>query len=103
MSQATPAASALLAQSRDLAAELHRDGLRILDPTVFLEPAGSGSRAVSGLERYRERHIPGAAFMDPMGDAGVCTVNALPEAVYAGSMAEWVRDERLPLTTGSEP
>lgn len=38
--------------------------LRVLDATVFLEPAQTGYRAVSGLDRYRESHIPGAAFMD---------------------------------------
>ncbi|MFU8817790.1 MAG: sulfurtransferase [Pseudomonadales bacterium] len=38
--------------------------LRILDATVFLIPAENGYRAESGLERYREAHIPGAAFMD---------------------------------------
>ncbi len=41
-----------------------RDTLRVFDCTVFLEPAETGYRAVSGLGRYREQHIPGAAFMD---------------------------------------
>jgi len=56
--------TALLIQPGDLAAEFGRDDLRILDATVFLEPAGTGYRAVSGLEKYRQRHVPGAAFMD---------------------------------------
>jgi thiosulfate/3-mercaptopyruvate sulfurtransferase len=38
--------------------------LRVLDATVFLVPAKTGYRAESGHERYREAHIPGAAFMD---------------------------------------
>lgn len=54
----------LLIQPEELAAELGRDDLRIVDATVFLEPAGNGYRAVSGIEKYRQRHLPGAAFMD---------------------------------------
>ncbi|MEZ5557269.1 MAG: sulfurtransferase [Pseudomonadales bacterium] len=38
--------------------------LRVLDATVFLVPAKTGYRAESGLEKYQEGHVPGAAFMD---------------------------------------
>lgn len=47
-----------------LAGWLNDDDLRVLDATVFLVPAKTGYRAESGLERYREAHVPGAAFMD---------------------------------------
>ena len=46
------------------------DGRRILDATVFLSPAPKGGyRAESGLARYTEGHIPGALFLDLVGDA----------------------------------
>ena len=54
------------------AAELAEDvdGRRILDATVFLRPAPKGGyRAESGLERFNEGHIPGALFLDLVGDA----------------------------------
>ena len=54
----------LLIEPYELAGLLDRDDLRVVDATVFLEPAGHRYRAVSGLERYREGHVPGAAFMD---------------------------------------
>ena len=38
--------------------------LRIFDVTVTLVPSSPGYRAVSGIEDYRQAHIPGAAFMD---------------------------------------
>ncbi len=53
-----------LTEPETLAEELGRDDLRVLDATVFLEPAENGYRAASGIDRYREAHIPGAAFMD---------------------------------------
>lgn len=56
--------TAMLIDPDALAARLADDDLRVLDATVFLEPAETGYRAVSGLERYRESHVPGAAFMD---------------------------------------
>jgi thiosulfate/3-mercaptopyruvate sulfurtransferase len=53
----------------ELAGRKERDpSLRVLDATVFLVPAKTGYRAESGLERYREAHIPGAAFMDLIRD-----------------------------------
>lgn len=54
----------LLTEPAELAQRLGDADLRVLDATVFLEPAKHGYRAVSGVERYREQHIPGAAFMD---------------------------------------
>jgi thiosulfate/3-mercaptopyruvate sulfurtransferase len=54
----------LLTEPEQLAAMLPDPSTRVLDATVFLEPAETGYRAVSGLDRYREGHVPGAAFMD---------------------------------------
>lgn len=54
----------LLVEANELAAMLEDPDLRILDATVFLLPAENGYRAESGREKYREGHIPGAAFMD---------------------------------------
>ena len=52
----------------ELAADL--DGKRVLDATVFLSPAPKGGyRAESGLERFNEGHIPGALFLDLVGEA----------------------------------
>ncbi len=52
----------------ELAADL--DGRRVLDATVFLAPAPKGGyRAESGLARFNEGHIPGAGFLDLIGDA----------------------------------
>ena len=52
----------------ELAADL--DGKRVLDATVFLSPAPKGGyRADSGLERFNEGHIPGALFLDLVGEA----------------------------------
>ena len=52
----------------ELAADL--DGKRVLDATVFLSPAPKGGyRAESGLERFNEGHIPGALFLDLIGEA----------------------------------
>jgi len=53
-----------LIEPAELAASLGKPDLRILDATVFLLPGPTGYRAESGLQRYREGHIPGAAFMD---------------------------------------
>jgi thiosulfate/3-mercaptopyruvate sulfurtransferase len=54
----------LLTEPGDLARRLDDPATRVLDAAVFLEPAETGYRAVSGLDRYREGHVPGAAFMD---------------------------------------
>jgi len=54
----------LLVEANGLAAMLEDPDLRIMDATVFLLPAENGYRAESGREKYREGHIPGAAFMD---------------------------------------
>jgi thiosulfate/3-mercaptopyruvate sulfurtransferase len=57
----------LLVEAEQLEAMLSDPDLRVLDATVFLVPAKRGYRAESGLEKYREGHIPGAAFMDLIG------------------------------------
>jgi len=44
------------------------DRLRIFDVTVHLVPNPPGYKVVSGREDYQNEHIPGAAFMDLMGD-----------------------------------
>ncbi len=48
-----------------LAADLDNPNRRIFDATVFLGRSPSGGyRAESGLEKYGQGHIPGAAFLD---------------------------------------
>jgi thiosulfate/3-mercaptopyruvate sulfurtransferase len=54
----------LLIEPRELAEALDRPDLRIFDAAVHLIPAATGYRAESGIEHYRNAHIPGAAFMD---------------------------------------
>ena len=52
----------------ELAADL--DGRRILDVTVFFAPTPDGGFSMeSGLARFNEGHIPGALFLDLVGDA----------------------------------
>jgi thiosulfate/3-mercaptopyruvate sulfurtransferase len=38
--------------------------LRVFDVTITLVPASTGYRAESGIEDYKQAHVPGAAFMD---------------------------------------
>jgi thiosulfate/3-mercaptopyruvate sulfurtransferase len=52
----------------ELAARLQEPNLRVLDATVFLVPAKTGYRADSGKDKYNQGHIPGAAFMDLIGE-----------------------------------
>ncbi len=54
----------ILVEANDLSAMRSDPELRVLDATVFLVPATTGYRAESGLEKYRQGHVPGAAFMD---------------------------------------
>lgn len=56
-----------LVEAAQLESMLDDPNLRVLDATVFLVPAKQGYRAESGLEKYQEAHIPGAAFMDLIG------------------------------------
>lgn len=58
----------LLIEPDTLADQLDDPNLRLFDASVFLVPSGSTYRAESGRERYRERHIPGAAFLDLIRD-----------------------------------
>jgi thiosulfate/3-mercaptopyruvate sulfurtransferase len=55
----------LLIEPDELAGLLGTPALRTFDCAVRLVPAESGGmRAESGVDRYREAHVPGAAFMD---------------------------------------
>lgn len=56
--------SNLLIEPDELVRRLDEPDLRIFDCAVYLKPAKTGYRAESGIEGYREQHIPGAAFMD---------------------------------------
>jgi thiosulfate/3-mercaptopyruvate sulfurtransferase len=53
-----------------LAAHFDAPDLRIFDVTVFLHPnpGGTGYRLESGRARFREGHVPGAAFLDLIED-----------------------------------
>jgi thiosulfate/3-mercaptopyruvate sulfurtransferase len=53
-----------LIEADELASRIDAPALRLFDATVFLVPAATGYRAESGLTRYLESHLPGAAFMD---------------------------------------
>ena len=54
-----------LISPEELAADLDNPNRRIFDATVFLGRSPSGGyRAESGLEKYGQGHIPGAAFLD---------------------------------------
>jgi thiosulfate/3-mercaptopyruvate sulfurtransferase len=64
----TDARSELLMEPELLAGQLDDPNLRVFDATVFLVPAGSGYQAESGLDKYRESHVPGAAFLDLIRD-----------------------------------
>ncbi|MCZ6709524.1 MAG: sulfurtransferase [Gammaproteobacteria bacterium] len=57
-----------LTKPAELTSRLEDSKLRILDATVFLTPQESGFRVESGRAKYDEGHIPGAAFMDLIGD-----------------------------------
>ena len=49
----------------ELAADLDNGNRRIFDATVFLRRSPSGGyRAESGLAKFEEGHLPGAAFLD---------------------------------------
>jgi thiosulfate/3-mercaptopyruvate sulfurtransferase len=60
--------SELLIEPDSLASQLNDPNLRVFDASVFLVPAGSGYKAESGLDKYREGHVPGAAFLDLIRD-----------------------------------
>ena len=51
----------------DLSNKLGNPNLRIFDVSIALKPAATGYTAVSGIDDYQEQHIPGAAFLDQMG------------------------------------
>lgn len=59
-----------LISTSDLAKAVENAGqeLRLFDVTVDLVPNPPGYKAVSGLEKYQEAHIPGAAFLDLIRD-----------------------------------
>jgi thiosulfate/3-mercaptopyruvate sulfurtransferase len=59
-----------LVDAETLTAQLGNPALRIFDATVYLRRAVAGGpyTAESGLPRYREAHLPGAAFADIPGE-----------------------------------
>ncbi len=80
----------------ELSGRLHDDHLRVFDTNVTLEPQGHSYRVVSGIDSYREGHIPGAGFID-LGDAWADTsgdlrftlppVDALQSAIGVSGIA----------------
>ncbi|MCP5198897.1 MAG: sulfurtransferase [Gammaproteobacteria bacterium] len=76
-----------------LAAHLDEPGLRIYDTTIYLrmKPDGFGYLPESGRDEWAESHIPGAGFLDVLGelsDAGAGIPFMMPEpAVFAATMA----------------
>jgi len=63
---------AYLISADELSAGL--DGRRILDASVIFAPTPDGGFSVeSGLARFNEGHIPGAQFLDLVGDASDTT------------------------------
>lgn len=74
-----------LVNAETLTAQLGNPALRIFDATVYLRRAVAGGpyTAESGLPRYRQAHLPGAAFADIPGelsDPGSPYPFALPSA-----------------------
>jgi thiosulfate/3-mercaptopyruvate sulfurtransferase len=74
-----------LVDAETLTAELGNPALRIFDATVYLRRAVAGGpyTVESGLPRYRQAHLPGAAFADIPGelsDTGSPYPFALPPA-----------------------
>ncbi|WP_168703029.1 sulfurtransferase [Gordonia paraffinivorans] len=53
-----------LISASDLAGRLDEPNLRIVDATVHLSFDADGAHVESGLETYRQGHIPGAVFID---------------------------------------
>ena len=61
--------SAWLISTAELALELANPRLRLFDTHVFLTPKpGGGYELQSGLESWRQSHIPGASFIDLQAD-----------------------------------
>jgi thiosulfate/3-mercaptopyruvate sulfurtransferase len=87
----------LLTEPEDLAGMQDDPDLRVFDATVFLVPAKTGYRAESGVDRYREGHVPGAVFLDLIGDFSdrssrlgftLPGVDALTEAMQAHGIGD---------------
>jgi thiosulfate/3-mercaptopyruvate sulfurtransferase len=57
-----------LIEPATLEAELDDPNLRLFDATVFLSPGEKGMQVESGQAKYETGRIPGAAFMDLVGD-----------------------------------
>jgi len=58
-----------LATTEWLAAHLDDPAVRVVDLRYYVRTTSDGSfRGVSGREAYRQGHIPGAVFVDPMAD-----------------------------------
>ena len=96
-----------------LAEHLDAPGLRIFDASVYLavNPDGPGYIAESGLEKWREAHIPGAGFLEMLAEfsdnsqsspmmmhaaghfAGLCSRHGIGDdstvVVYSGQSMMW--------------
>ena len=72
----------------DLHKKLDDPNLRLFDTSVILAPSGHGYEVKSGIDDYRNAHIPGAGFID-LADAWADTSSSLrftlpnPEALGA--------------------
>ncbi|MGI9433076.1 MAG: sulfurtransferase, partial [Myxococcota bacterium] len=61
-------ASSPLVSTGWLAAHQDDPGLRVFDTTLHLDPTPAGLEARSGRAEYDAAHIPGAGFLDIVGD-----------------------------------
>ena len=58
----------LLVQTGWLQGRLGDQDLRVFDCTVRLEPAPGGVKLTSGRDAWTRAHVPGAGFLDLLGD-----------------------------------
>jgi 3-mercaptopyruvate sulfurtransferase SseA len=88
----TPAWPRPLISPAELAARIDAPELRLIECGVATRalPDRSDFRAESARPLYDAGHIPGAVFLDPIGDV----------SVYDGSLKEWARDPGCPMESG---